>query len=108
MPRLTIKKQPPCERRYRLRKPGDALAWLSCRWLGFTALGCGSCNQHRQRMNMWGWRRCWRERKKIYGWLAKEMGKREIKTKPRAWSLAWAVLVHKTPNDERNQAAHEK
>lgn len=62
-----------------LPKPGDALAKAISLFgvmLGHDNAACGACVSRQVKMNAWGWRRSWIQRRLIAAWLKDGFGKR--------------------------------
>lgn len=56
-------------------QPGAVLKWAIWKLTGVRA--CGQCSDRSRQMDRWGWVGCWRNRKKIIGWLIHEARARD-------------------------------
>lgn len=72
-------------------------------------LPCHACRERIKQMNQWGWLRCWKNRKQIAFWLAKEASARNHPIDPNAAEGIYVELFKVAVRELRAQRrAQEK
>jgi len=68
--------RPPPNLTLKSARPGDVLAWVIHQLTG--SVPCSHCLRHADKMNEWGWLKCWLHRDEVLNWLTEEANKRGV------------------------------